>query len=449
MRAPSLTTPAAGDGGTIFIGGNSMTEYDPTDPFDGSIISNADISYMTRIEVQGGGIVNTYNDITGTPGTPTLSSADWWDQLAGYLAPVDQLNSAMSLTISDSNLADFSSAAVFVHPGPAGRSTSTGRRHRRRRHPVPFPTRDALIGQPVYLYMYNDTVSNSAQGVHINSRRATTRPATASIRPSSRTSRSITTGIGIQTQAPAWTRDPDNELACVEVLAMNDIFDGSSNDAVTWMARRSACEGRAAFSQLQYNLFYNNTTNVVSTTNDGDFEGNEGASFGNPEFVGPVGAGLDATAENFELEPNSPAIDAGRSEIGPLAGGNAIYPGTNLSLSGGQVIGTRTNPYTLPNGEVPGKSDPFGEFGEFFQGGFNLQNLVIGSFDPRQIVTLPGSGYFSYPDQWQPVLAGTVNGYSGPSSNADTYDYQPYSGVRDILGYIRVARPRRAGRRLR
>ncbi len=43
----SLTTPEPGDGGYIYIGGNSLTEYDPTDPFDGSIIDNADISYMT------------------------------------------------------------------------------------------------------------------------------------------------------------------------------------------------------------------------------------------------------------------------------------------------------------------------------------------------------------------------------------------------------------------
>ena len=69
----------------------------------------------------------------------------------------------------------------------------------------------------------------------------------------------------------------------------------------------------------------------------GDFEGNVGAVYGNPHFVGPVGAGLSATQQNFELESNSPAINAGRSEIGPLAGGNAIYPGTDLTLSGGQV----------------------------------------------------------------------------------------------------------------
>ena len=33
---------------------------------------------------------------------------------------------------------------------------------------------------------------------------------------------------------------------------------------------------------------------------------------------------------------------------------------------------------------------------------------------PRQIVTLPGSGFFSFPDQWQPVLTTDPNGYSGP-----------------------------------
>ncbi len=132
-------------------------------------------------------------------------------------------------------------------------------------------------------------------------------------------------GYAIQTVAPAHADNPDNSYASVEVLAMNDIFDGSTNVAVN-------LQGQNAFSQLQYNLFYNNATNIVSTTNDGDFEGNQGASYGNPDFVGPVGAGLDATAENFELEPNSPAIDAGRSEIGPVAGGNAIYPGTTLTL---------------------------------------------------------------------------------------------------------------------
>ena len=43
---------------------------------------------------------------------------------------------------------------------------------------------------------------------------------------------------------------------------------------------------------------------------------------------------------------------------GPLAGGNAIYPGTNLTLSGGQVIGTRTDPTTLPTQRSAGQVRP-------------------------------------------------------------------------------------------
>ena len=66
-----FTTPAAGDGGYIYIGGNSLTEYDPTNPLEGSLIDNADISYMSRIEIQGGGIIDSIK-LTGTPGAPTL-----------------------------------------------------------------------------------------------------------------------------------------------------------------------------------------------------------------------------------------------------------------------------------------------------------------------------------------------------------------------------------------
>ncbi len=433
-QGASLTTPAAGDGGYIYIGGNSMSEYDPTDPFDGSIISNADISYMTAVQVQGGGIVNTVNDITGTPGAPTLTSADWWDQLTGYLEPVNQLNTAMSLTIEDSNLADFSEAGVFVHPDAAGAIDFdwTGATGGVATTPT-AATRSSLIGEPVYLYMYNDTVSNSGQGVHINATTGDDATGTSVYQAVIQNVTFYNDGFGIQTEAPAHVFNPDNSYSSVEVLAMNDIFDGSATDAVD-------IEGQAAFSQLQYNLFYQNGTNVVATTNDGDFEGNEGASFGNPEFVGPVGAGLDATAQNFELQPDSPAIDAGRSEIGPLAGGNAIYSGLGLGVTNGELIGTRTNPATLPTGEFPGKDDPFGEFGDFFEFTQFLNN-DLGFYDSRQIVTLPGTGEFTYPDQWQPVLPGTTNGFAGPSSNADTYDYQSYGGVRDILGYIRVPDP--------
>ena len=62
----TLTTPRPGDGGYIYIGGNSLTDYNLTDPRDGSLIDNADICYMTSIEIQGGGII----DIVNASGTP-------------------------------------------------------------------------------------------------------------------------------------------------------------------------------------------------------------------------------------------------------------------------------------------------------------------------------------------------------------------------------------------
>jgi hypothetical protein len=438
----SLTTPLPGDGGYIYIGGNSLTEYDPTDPFDGSLIDNADISYMSRIEVQGGGIVNTYNNISGKAGAPSLTATDWWNQLAGDLAPVNQLNAPMSLTIADSNLADFSDAGVFVHPAATGAIDFdwTGATGGVGTTPT-AATRSSLAGEPVFLYMYNDTISNSAQGVHINSDTGNDTNGDSVYQAIIENCTFYNDTFAIQTVAPEHSDNPDNSYASVEVLAMNNIFDGSTNAAGTAIA--VDLQGQNAFSQLQYNLFYNNNTNIVSTTNDGDFEGNEGASYGNPNFVGPVGASLDATAENFELQSNSPAIDAGRSEIGPLAGGNALYPDTDLSLSGGQVLGTHTDPYTLPGLEVPGKTDVFGEFGDFFFTGTitTFLNQDFELFDSRQIVTLPGSGYFSFPDEWVPVLTSDPSGYAGPSSSPGTYNYAPISGVRDILGYIRVPDP--------
>ncbi len=414
-----LTTPVAGDGGYIYVGGNSMTEYNPTDPFDGSIISNADISYMTRVEVQGGGIIDTSTSTTG-------GFASWQDNLAGYVGPATQLDSPMSLTISDSNFADFADAGVFVHPdvaqalvAPVTENTGVVTQ------PFPSTTRSALQGEPVFLYMYNDTISNTFTGVQIDPDQGANTTGNSIFQAVILNCTFYNDPTAIETDAPAY--NGTNSLSGVEMLAMNDIFDGSSTIAVDLL-------GQNEDSQLQYNLFYNNAVNVNSPNNNGEFAGNYGAVYANPEFVGPVTG--TANQEDFELEPNSPAIDSGRSEIGPLGSGNALYPATNLALAGGQAIGTRTDPTALPIGEVPGKSDLVGEFGGF--NGFGINGNL---FDSRQIVTLPGSGYFSFPDQWNPTLTSATGSYSGPASNAGTYDYTPVSGVRDILGYIRVPDP--------
>ena len=54
------TTAAAapGDGGVIGFGGLSLSDYNLFDPRNGNLIDNADIRYMSRIEIQGGGLVD-------------------------------------------------------------------------------------------------------------------------------------------------------------------------------------------------------------------------------------------------------------------------------------------------------------------------------------------------------------------------------------------------------
>ena len=412
-----------------------MSEYDPTDPFDGSIISNADISYMTAVQVQGGGIVNTINDITGTPGAPTLTSADWWDQLTGYLEPVNQLNTAMSLTIEDSNLADFSEAGVFVHPDAAGAIDFdwTGANGSAAATPTPA-TRSSLIGEPVYLYMYNDTVSNSGQGVHINATTGDDSTGTSVYQAVIQNVTFYNDGYGIQTEAPRARLQP-GQFVLLRRSAGDErhLRRVDATDAVD-------IEGQAAFSQLQYNLFYQNGTNIVATTNDGDFEGNEGADLRQPRF---------RRAGRGRLRCHRPELRAPARLAGHRRGTERDRPRRRRQrhLLRAWIWGSRTasssargrTPHCSRPASSPGKDDPFGEFGDFFEFTQFLNNL--GFYDSRQIVTLPGTGEFTYPDQWQPVLSGTTNGFAGPSSNADTYDYQSYSGVRDILGYIRVPDP--------
>jgi hypothetical protein len=416
-----LHAPSPGDGGYIYIGGNSLTEYDPTDPLQGSIINNADISYMSRIEVQGGGIIDSVK-LSGTPGAPALTD-DWYGQITGFHAPVNQFNSAMMFTISDSNLSQFSDAAVFVHPDVANSLfvDYTGIATPPTPALEPFPQRGALAGQPVYLYMYNNTISDSAQGVHINSEQGANSTGETPYEAILMNNTFYNDPIAIQTIAPQF--NGTNALAATNLLGMNNIFDGSSTEAVN-------IQGQAGLSQLQYNTFWNNAQNTVINTTSADFTGNVGALFADPQFVGPVGTG-DASAQNFELQATSPAINAARSEIGPLPAGNAIFPTATLSLVAGVATLIRTDPTLVPLDELPGRDIPFGY----------LQTIT----DPRQIVTLPGSGFFSFPDEWQPVLTTDPTGFAAPGAVIGTYNYAPISGQRDLLGFIRAPQPGSTG----
>ena len=190
---------------------------------------------------------------------------------------------------------------------------------------------------------------------------------------------------------------------------MNDIFANSTNFAVALVgqAGTNASIGVNGESQLQYNLFFNNVNNntgdaptanpadLIWNTNDGDFLGNNAPIFGDPKFIDPANG-------NFGLQPTSAAIDAARSEIGPLPSGDMIFPTVNQQLN--SIGGIRTDPTTLPFGETPGRSN--------ICGGFGFET------DPRKIVTLPGSGSYAFQDEWVPTLSTNPSGLTGPATAA-------------------------------
>src|SRR5208337_26853 len=400
-KGQSLTTPAAGDGGYIYIGGNSLTTYNLTDPREGSLIDNADVSYMTRIEIQGGGIVDETSTVTD-PGV-------WLGTKSGYgndpfgpssPSPLLQLNAAMAVRISDTNINDFADAGVFVHPMSANalvRTVSAAG--------ATVPILGDLIGEGVTLYMYNDTISNTPQGAHVNSESTADGSGESPMQVVLLNDTFYNDANAVQTISPAYSGTNNspvytdtNLLSHVTTLAMDNIFDGSSTAAVD-------IEGNAGYSTLEYNLYFNNTLNVVAPNTGGFFLGNAGAVYGDPDFV-------DAATGNFALQPDSAAIDAARSEIGPIPGADAIYPTIDQLLS--DEYGTRTNPETVFAPEQPGASNVLGGFGDIT--------------DPRQILTLPGSGDFAFQDEWVPALTTAPDSYGGPSTGAaipGTYNYTP------------------------
>ena len=192
--------------------------------------------------------------------------------------------------------------------------------------------------------------------------------------------------------------------------------------------RRRTSQGQAGFSQLQYNLFFNNATNLVSTTNDGDFGGNDGAVYGEPQFVGPVGAAATRPPQNFELEPTSPAIDAAAAKSGRSpAAMRSTRPSTSRS--------------TAASSPRPGPTPPRSTFPEIAR----ARSIPIGGFersinDPQPDRHPAGLGLLQLPrrvaagpdDRPRPVIT---------SADVDRRHLQlrsRSSGQRDILGYIRA-----------
>ena len=187
-------TPAAGDGGVIYFGGNSLTDYDLLDPRDGNVIDNANISYITRIEQQGGGIIYGYDLTNSNAYTPsdqvkfgipiTVQTPTGPQTIFG-----DQYNQPKQLTISDSNLSSFSDAGFVAHPGYGAIVDAQN-------YPqMPNPARNAAVEASRPTPTSSTTRSPTCRSARRSSpRRPTTRPIPARPRRCSSTTPSTTTG---------------------------------------------------------------------------------------------------------------------------------------------------------------------------------------------------------------------------------------------------------------
>ena len=404
--------PQAGDGGVIYYGGNSLPSYNLEDTRNGSVIDNADIRYITRVEQQGDGLQYAF-DLDGKGAlTPSLGTKVG---LAGAnnVGFASQYNAPKALRISNSNLFNFSDAGVISHPGYGSLLIAVN-------YPPPMsPRSTAFYGEPTHLFLVNDTITGmthgQATGVEIISETVddTTfqSPAVAVFLNNTFDNNGI--GINAVGMAP----DGRNFNSHVSFLAMDNIFSniGTTSAAGTFVPGNAAQgTGQLYSSDLQYNLFSNvavNAQNVPITPG----VPNDQYIIGNPAY----------RAGTYFLTSTSAAIDRARSELGPSFFGDMLLPAATIDPN---------NVNALPIRNQTGDTNT--------QGGVP-QAFGFGTPPDSAIVTLPGEPVSQrlFPDQWIPVLQSALPGYASTSNLGGTYAYVPLEGERDQLGNLRVKDP--------
>ena len=123
---------------------------------------------------------------------------------------------------------------------------------------------------------------------------------------------------------------------------MDNIYSNSSNTAIVSAGQEFGSQ-RSTTSSSRTGPTWSLPAPTSRTS-----AGTSGPSSAIPMFV-------DAADGNFQLMAGSAAIDAARSEIGPLTAGDAIYPTVTQVLTG-TTGGIRTNPGTLTPPATPGRS---------------------------------------------------------------------------------------------
>ncbi len=405
ISGPALSAPEPGDGGIIAFGGGSLFDYNLYDPRNGSIIDNADLKFLHRVEFQGGSLIDV--DDFNLDGNITEADDGFRAQKLG-VTPETQNNAQHGWTVSNSNLTDFQDAGIFADQGfPAIVQIIdplTGQ-------PVGFPLRvGGLLGQPTNLFLVNNTISNMPVAVEINGPTSGSDD-TAGQNPARLVMLHNTlfnNGVGLRTDSVNF--DGDNGLSHVYFIAMNNIFDGGTVGISDPNAVAVRTTGQIPGSELLFNVYNNYTTTLdITNTNPAAFRGNNNPIFGNPLFA-------DAANGDFFLQAGSVAIDAALSELGPVIMGDMLFPlSDDFSLD--SVGGTRN---------AEGRSYPFGGFLPFF------------GQDPQEIVTLPGTPGRPFFDQFIATTALSGQGAQGPATNIATYNFAPLSGERDLAGLLRI-----------
>ncbi len=417
----NTTAPSAGDGGIIFYGGNSLTSYNLEDTRNGSVIDNADIKYITRIEQQGDGEIYGFDDTGALAFTPNYATKVGLasNSVAGF---ADQYNQAKSLTVSDSNLYDFSDVGFVAHPGYGSLLIAVN-------YPqTPTIIRTAaFLGEPTHTYFVNDTITGmthgEATGVSIISEASDDvnfpSPAEAVFLNDTFDS----DGVGIS--ATGATADGINPLSHVAFLAMDSIFSNIGTTANGVFTPGNAVQGTGQLygSDLQYDLFFNVATTtstnlgVTTTTPVTPNIQDDQYIIGDPAY----------RAGTYFLTSTSAAIDRARSELGPSFYGDMLLPSVDVDPNNLNAIPIRN------------------QIGDINIRGGYLQDASSSPSD-RDIVTLPGvpintPASRGFPDLWTATLRSNVPGYTSTSNLGGSNAYTPLTGERDQLGNLRVKDP--------
>jgi len=374
--------PRPGDGGEIYFGANSLYTYNLYDLREGNRIDNADLRYLSRIEMQQGG---AFQSITGSP----------FLDFPG-ITPATQFNARDANAITDSNLSNFLDVGVYDHPafgallvpGAVGGPIV----------PVSRLSLAAGVNSGV-LFLSNDTISNVPVGVEINGTPFPNREYIGS------TNAVFLSNTFYNTQTAAILGDSVKNGPIGSFLAMDNIF----STGTASIANATFAAGPNAPSLSQYNLFFQ-TANPAGIDNQPTPQ-----ISGNPLFVNP-GAG------NFNLNEfgangvPSAAIDAARSELGPGYFGGLLTP-----------ISTQLRDPNNPSQLLPS--------------GVSIRNATNST--GSDFVALPGLPGRSFVDQFVATFSTQfANGArQGPAGNAATYFYAPAAGQRDQRGFLRQDDP--------